>query len=110
MKNQFAVWGLILLLTSGCTAQKEENESDVTSIPPVMCAPVTTDQEWYQSDRVAPLFEELLVLDFPITTQNELVQKYFNQGLILAYGFNHAEAARSFYYATKLDSTCAMAY
>lgn len=110
MKNQFAVLGLILLLTSGCTAQKEENESDVTSIPPVMCAPVTTDQEWYQSDQVAPLFEELLVLDFPITTQNELVQKYFNQGLILAYGFNHAEAARSFYYATKLDSTCAMAY
>ena len=34
----------------------------------------------------------------------------FNQGLVLAYGFNHAEAARSFYYASKLDPECAMAY
>ena len=75
-----------------------------------MCAPVTTDKEWYKSDNVAPLFEGLDVLNFPISTQNNLVQKYFNQGLILAYGFNHAEAARSFYYATKLDSACAMAY
>ncbi|MVM32987.1 hypothetical protein GO755_23300 [Spirosoma sp. HMF4905] len=29
---------------------------------------------------------------------------------MLAVGFNHAEAARSFYEATRLDSTCAMAY
>lgn len=50
------------------------------------------------------------MLNFPITTENKLVQQYFNQGLVLAYGFNHAEAARSFYYATKLDPNCAMAY
>src|SRR5207342_2388836 len=37
-------------------------------------------------------------------------QKYFDQGLILAYGFNHAEAGRSFYEATRRDSTCAMCY
>ncbi len=30
--------------------------------------------------------------------------------MTLAYGFNHAEAARSFYYATKLDPNCAMAF
>ncbi|ALW87289.1 hypothetical protein AUC43_09205 [Hymenobacter sedentarius] len=29
---------------------------------------------------------------------------------MLAYGFNHAEAARSFHEATRQDSTCAMAY
>ncbi|MBD2704073.1 hypothetical protein IC229_25735 [Spirosoma sp. BT702] len=29
---------------------------------------------------------------------------------MLAYGFNHAEAARSFYEATRLDSTCAACY
>ncbi|RRB05008.1 hypothetical protein EHT25_13405 [Larkinella rosea] len=29
---------------------------------------------------------------------------------MLSYGFNHAEAARSFYEAIKLDSTCAMAH
>ena len=49
-------------------------------------------------------------IDYPITTKNKLVQRYFNQGMVLAYGFNHAEAARSFYYATKLDPDCAMAF
>ncbi len=39
-----------------------------------------------------------------------MVQQYVNQGLLLAYGFNHAEAARSFHYASKLDPECAMAY
>ena len=49
-------------------------------------------------------------MDYEITTDNPLVQRYFNQGMTLAYGFNHAEAARSFHYATKLDPTCAMAF
>jgi tetratricopeptide (TPR) repeat protein len=75
-----------------------------------MCAPVTTDSEWYKGDNKAPLFEGLGDLDYPISTDDTLVQRYFNQGLILAYGFNHAEAARSFYYATRLDPNCAMAF
>ena len=31
-----------------------------------------------------------------VTTSSPLAQKYFDQGLKLAYGFNHAEAARAF--------------
>lgn len=58
----------------------------------------------------APLFDNLGTLDFPITTNSELTQKYFNQGIILAYGFNHEEAFRSFEEVTRLDSNCAMAY
>ncbi|MCE4565317.1 hypothetical protein INQ51_13450 [Maribellus sp. CM-23] len=73
-------------------------------------APLTTDADWYQTDKKAPLFDNLGTYFFPVTTRNDLAQKYFNQGLILSYGFNHAEAARSFYYATKLDPDCAMAY
>jgi tetratricopeptide (TPR) repeat protein len=46
----------------------------------------------------------------PISTQNPLAQRYFNQGLILAYGFNHAEAIRSFQEAARLDPNCAMCY
>ncbi len=75
-----------------------------------MCAPVVTDSDWYTSDNKAPLFEGMGDLSFPISTNNELAQQYFNQGLVLAYGFNHAEAARSFYYASKLDSTAAMTH
>lgn len=47
---------------------------------------------------------------YPITTQNPLTQKYFDQGLILAYAFNHAEAHRSFVEAAWLDPNCAMCY
>jgi len=36
----------------------------------------------------APLFENLGTHNFPITTNSDLAQKYFNQGVILAYGFN----------------------
>jgi len=58
----------------------------------------------------APLFNNLGTLHFPITTRSELAQKYFNQGIILAYGFNHEEAFRSFEEVARLDSNCAMAY
>ena len=58
----------------------------------------------------APLFDNLGTLDFPITTKSELAQKYFNQGSVLAYGFNHEEAFRSFEEVARLDSNCAMAY
>lgn len=44
----------------------------------------------------------------PIATKNEEAQKYFDQGLILVFGFNHAEAIRSFERAAKLDPTAAM--
>jgi tetratricopeptide (TPR) repeat protein len=35
-------------------------------------------------------------------------QRYFDQGLRLYWGFNHAEAIRSFREGERLDSTCAM--
>jgi tetratricopeptide (TPR) repeat protein len=44
----------------------------------------------------------------PITTNDELAQSYFDQGLALLYGFNHDEAARSFRRATELDPDAAM--
>ncbi|GAB2766120.1 hypothetical protein GCM10010465_09580 [Actinomadura fibrosa] len=74
------------------------------------CAPQTVDTAWYQGDNKAPLLDGLDVLHYPITTSEPEAQKYFDQGLVLSYGFNHAEAARSFYYATKLDPECAMCY
>ena len=47
---------------------------------------------------------------YPTSTSVPLAQRYFDQGLILAYGFNHAEAARSFLEAARLDPSCAMCY
>lgn len=69
-----------------------------------------TDKDWYTAGTKAPVFKGLNGIDFVITTTSKAAQAYFNQGMMLAYGFNHAEAARSFYEATRLDSSCAMAY
>jgi tetratricopeptide (TPR) repeat protein len=73
-------------------------------------APAISGQDWYKTNTEAPLFEGLDVLEFPVSTRNPMAQRYFNQGLVLAYAFNHAEAARSFYYASQLDPGCAMTY
>jgi tetratricopeptide (TPR) repeat protein len=57
-----------------------------------------------------PLYEGLSAYNYPISTKNSQAQRYFNQGLLLAYGFNHAEAGRSFQEAARLDPKCAMCY
>lgn len=109
MKTRYYI--LILIFIIGCTNEERKSEDmSVSQQKFSMCAPITTDTAWYSADNKAPIIDGLDVLNFPITTIDSLVQKYFNQGLVLAYGFNHAEAARSFYYATKLDPNCAMAY
>ncbi len=41
-------------------------------------------------------------------TANEAAQRWFDQGLALVYGFNHAAAIQAFEQAEKLDPTCAM--
>ncbi len=63
-----------------------------------------------EQKRQAPLFDNLGTHHFRITTNSDLAQKYFDQGVILAYGFNHEEAFRSFEEVARLDSNCAMAY
>lgn len=47
---------------------------------------------------------------FPVTTKSGNAQLFVNQGINLAYGFNHAEAGRAFREAARLDPDCAMAY
>ncbi|MBW4577593.1 MAG: hypothetical protein KME08_20355 [Aphanothece sp. CMT-3BRIN-NPC111] len=57
-----------------------------------------------------PLFENLGNHQHPISTKSRLTQRYFDQGLTLTYGFNHAAAARLFKEAAKQDTNCAMCY
>src|SRR5215510_8206990 len=61
------------------------------------------------SDTV-PLYTNLGSHHKSISTRVPATQQYFDQGLRLAYGFNHAEAIRSFARAAELDTTCAMCY
>src|SRR5215208_4071875 len=58
----------------------------------------------------APLYEGLGKVHFPITTSNPLAQRYFDQGLGFAYGFNHAAAIAAFREAQRLDPDCALCF
>jgi hypothetical protein len=108
MKHYVILTMLVIFLVGCQNVNKTQAKGIITSAN--MCVPVTTDRDWYYRDDKAPLFEGLGDLYFTISAKDTLAQKYFNQGLALAYGFNHAEAARSFYYAIKIDDNCAMAY
>lgn len=63
-----------------------------------------------ESEFQAPLFEGMGEHTFAISSTNPDAQRFFNQGLILAYGFNHAEAERSFREAARLDPECAICW
>jgi tetratricopeptide (TPR) repeat protein len=56
------------------------------------------------------LYTDLGTHQKAIGTKVPEAQKYFDQGLRLVYGFNHAEAIRSFTRATELDPACAMCW
>lgn len=81
------VWPLLILLWTSC-AQKSADPQG----------------------RLAPLLEGMGDWQFTVTTKNALAQRFFNQGLVLSYAFNHKEAERAFHEAARLDPDCAMAY
>ena len=54
------------------------------------------------------LYDNLGSHTVKISTANPAAQQWFNQGMRLTYGFNHAEAIRSFQAALAQDPTCAM--
>ena len=57
-----------------------------------------------------PLFDSLGDATWPVTTDSELAQKYFNQGVRWAWAFNHSGAQRAFQEAQRQDPNCAMCY
>jgi tetratricopeptide (TPR) repeat protein len=56
---------------------------------------------------IAPLLTGLDGDHFTIESRNRLVARYFDQGMLLVFGFNPDEAARSFEAAASLDPDCA---
>ncbi|HEX5132657.1 MAG TPA: tetratricopeptide repeat protein [Candidatus Krumholzibacteria bacterium] len=61
-------------------------------------------------DSPIALREDLAVYHRGVSTKSEEAQKYFDQGLILLYGFNHDAAIASFRRAGELDPNLAMAW
>jgi hypothetical protein len=96
---------LALMLSFACT-----RETPGTSAAASEAAPETTTAEtttegngWRQ-----PLFDGLGDLHLPITTNSETAQRYFDQGLALAFAFNHAAADFAFTEAATHDPDCGM--
>jgi tetratricopeptide (TPR) repeat protein len=58
----------------------------------------------------ANLLEGLGDYSMPVTSDVKEVQRWFDQGLALTYGFNHDAAERSFLKAAELDPDCAMCW
>jgi tetratricopeptide (TPR) repeat protein len=67
-------------------------------------------QQVTQQGSFPPLYADLGTHHRAVSTNVSGAQQYFDQGFRLVYGFNHAEAIRSFVRATELDPTCAMCY
>lgn len=73
------------------------------------CSQQVADKKLFEG-QIAPLLEGMGNHHFPITTDDTLAQRYFNQGIMLSYGFNHKEAERSFRQVARLDPNSAMAW
>lgn len=92
-------WAIFIALSGllGCTADEDQ---------------VATNQgKQTLAERAgAPLFDGMGDFHMPITTSHPDAQRYFDQGMVLAFGFNHAESIRSFRAAQTLDPLCAMCF
>ena len=56
------------------------------------------------------LYDDLGTLRFKAGTSNSMAQAWFDQGIRLAFAFNHAEAQRAFREAQKRDPNCALCF
>jgi tetratricopeptide (TPR) repeat protein len=90
------------LCSSGCAASVD------TSAPPAALTPAERDALVARAG--APLFDGMGEHHSPITVNDPAAQRYFNQGLVIDFAFNHAEATRSFRAAQTIDPDCAMCF
>jgi tetratricopeptide (TPR) repeat protein len=92
------IFGLVAVTVSGQTTTHKHYETSAEAEKP---AP---------TGELAPRLQNLGKHTFPVRTNSRQAQLFINQGVNLAYGFNHAEAGRAFREAARLDPACAMAY
>jgi tetratricopeptide (TPR) repeat protein len=68
------------------------------------------DGAFAQDPNDVPLYDNLGTYHYEVATSEPRAQQYFDQGLRLYYGFNHAESIRAFTAATRLDEECALCW
>ena len=100
-----AVATLTLLASPGATAQGQGVGLPVAAavFPASASAPATR----VGLPSMAPLLTGFDAYHFPTESSQPRVQRYVDQGMLLVYGFNPEEAARSFEAALAIEPTCA---
>jgi tetratricopeptide (TPR) repeat protein len=96
-------------LPAGTRQQEGAKPPPKTEIGPFSNA-VPDAESITHADANPSLADDLGAMHYAVSTSNALAQKFFDQGLRLAYAFNHLEAVRSFRKARRLDPGCAMCY
>lgn len=92
-------------LLAGCQTDRSTSTGSIdSSATPAVAggAPGSTSKQ--------PLFAGLGDHHRAVTTSSKEAQKYFDQGLVWTFAFNHDEAIRSFQQVAALDPDCAMAW
>ncbi|WP_223034994.1 tetratricopeptide repeat protein [Hanstruepera marina] len=114
MKNKSIPIVLLLVIVCSLFFLNFNNQTDYpdkVGMNFIKCTPakfLLTDID--TTKQIAPLFDNLGNHSFKVSTNNNMAQKFFNQGLRLTYAFNHAEAHRSFLEASRIDPNLAMAF
>lgn len=110
--NRYAALAVAASLTLLAACSKSEAPATEAATDPVSqpVADATETRNELAARAGAPLFDGMGDHHHPITTSEPDAQRYFDQGLIIDFGFNHAESARSFRAAQALDPDCAMCY
>ncbi|MEP0203059.1 MAG: hypothetical protein ABJ084_01840 [Halioglobus sp.] len=111
---------VILIIFSGlmaCSSDNSPKQTAESKSAGEASAPLATTADSAELDKAAliakagaPMLDGLGDFSHPITTSIDGVQRYFDQGMIMAAGFNHAESIRAFKAAQRLDPSCAMCY
>ena len=108
LPNTLLVFAVALLF--GCGQSSEITAEASAEAIAEKTAEMATSNNDLATRAGAPLFDNMGTFAMPITTADADAQKYFNQGMVLAFAFNHAESIRSFKAAQTLDPSCAMCF
>ena len=108
-----AIWATVLAtLLAGAAAMTAAAEpaTDQGHAMRMVMAPMPSVYAGEADKPGAPVFTGLGGHHHRISTKNPRTQQLFDQGVNLLFGFNHAEAIRSFREGARLDPGCAMCW
>ena len=116
MRNAFVLLSItcfVLLVFAAATVSKHDpgRKPETKEAISIGCGPTTPENILTdENGKYTPVLPGWGKYTYPISTQSDSAQFYFNQGLNLYYSYHLKQAVASFKEAARFDKTCAMAY